>query len=130
MTQVAAAQCLVASIEFWRSTESELVNTSYPLSPLGWAMLGDNAGVLYWQADDTWPGPSWSTIELGGRLKVGPLPTARCPLPTRCPLPAAARANRLPAARCPLLARCLLLAARRACDRKRCAQIRRRICIL
>ena len=71
MTQVAAAQCLVASIEFWRSTESELVNTTYPLSPLGWAMLGDNAGVMYWQADDTWPGPSWSTIELGGRLKVG-----------------------------------------------------------
>lgn len=77
MTQVAAAQCLVASIEFWRSTESELVNTSYPLSPLGWAMLGDNAGVLYWQADDTWPGPSWSTIELGGRLKVGHYAVAR-----------------------------------------------------
>ena len=29
MTQVAASQCLVASIEFWRSTESELVNTTY-----------------------------------------------------------------------------------------------------
>ena len=77
MTQVAASQCLVASIEFWRSTESELVNTSYPLSPLGWAMLGDNAGVMYWQADDTWPGPSWSTIELGGRLKVGHYAVAR-----------------------------------------------------
>ena len=34
-------------------------------------MLGENAGVMYWQADDTWPGPSWSTIELGGRPKVG-----------------------------------------------------------
>ena len=34
-------------------------------------MLGGNDGVLYWQADDTWPGPSWSSIEIKGRLKVG-----------------------------------------------------------
>jgi len=26
---------------------------------------------MYWQADDTWPGPSWATIEYGGRPKVG-----------------------------------------------------------
>ena len=71
MTQVAASQCLTAAVEFWRGSSDELINTTYPLSPSGWAMLGGNAGVLYWQADDTWPGPSWSTIELGGRLKVG-----------------------------------------------------------
>ena len=46
------------------------VNTSYAQSPLGWAMLGGNNGVMYWQADDTWPGPSWSSIEIKGRLKV------------------------------------------------------------
>jgi beta-mannosidase len=74
MTQVAAAQCLTTAVEFWRGTSDELKNTTYDRSPLGWAMLGGNAGILYWQADDTWVGPSWSTIEVGGRLKVGALP--------------------------------------------------------
>jgi beta-mannosidase len=72
MTQVAAGACLRASIEFWRSTQSEFVNAShYPFSPLGWATLGGNAGVQYWQAVEPWPGPSWSHIELGGRWKAG-----------------------------------------------------------
>ena len=72
MTQVAAAECCTHLVEYWRSQTDEFVNTTYPLSPLGWAMLGGNAGVLYWQADDTWPGPSWSQVELGAdRYKVG-----------------------------------------------------------
>jgi len=77
MTQVAAGACLRASIEFWRGTSDELVNASYALSPRGYALLGKNSGVLYWQADDTWPGPSWSTLELGGRPKVGFYESAR-----------------------------------------------------
>lgn len=72
MTQVAAAECYTHLVEYWRSQTDEYVNTTYPLSPLGWAMLGGNAGVLYWQADDTWPGPSWSQVEVGAdRYKVG-----------------------------------------------------------
>lgn len=72
MTQVAAAECYTHLVEYWRSQTDEYVNTTYPLSPLGWAMLGGNAGALYWQADDTWPGPSWSQVEYGAdRFKVG-----------------------------------------------------------
>lgn len=63
MTQVASGFCLKMAVEFWRGIADEL-----DASPQA---LGGTSGILYWQADDTWPGPSWSTLELGGRAKVG-----------------------------------------------------------
>ena len=51
MTQVAAAECYTHVVEYMRSQTDEYVNTSYPGTSEGRAMLGGNAGVLYWQAD-------------------------------------------------------------------------------
>jgi beta-mannosidase len=81
MTQVAQGQCLRLGLEFWRGISDELVNSSYPFSPSGSALLGATSGVLFWQADDTWPAPSWSVLELGGRAKASFFDAARALAP-------------------------------------------------
>lgn len=60
MTQVAAGQCLRTAIERWRSFADDFSEPG-----------GGTAGILYWQFAEPWAGPSWSTMEVGGRLKVG-----------------------------------------------------------
>jgi len=66
MTQVTAGQCLRTAIERWRSFADDFSEPG-----------GGTAGILYWQFAEPWAGPSWSSREVGGRLKVGHYMVAR-----------------------------------------------------
>ena len=60
MTQAAAGYCLRLALQRWRSFSDDFTSEG-----------GGTAGILYWQLDEPWPGPSWATLEVGGRRKVG-----------------------------------------------------------
>lgn len=57
LTQVAQALCYQTQTEFYRRSRSD---------PTIWTM-----GALYWQHNDIWQAPSWSTIDYDGQWKVG-----------------------------------------------------------
>ncbi|XP_037098092.1 beta-mannosidase [Syngnathus acus] len=59
LTQVMQAQCVKTQTEFYRRSRSELVGG-----------LGNTMGALYWQLNDIWQAPSWSSIEFGGKWKM------------------------------------------------------------
>ncbi|XP_055010785.1 beta-mannosidase [Boleophthalmus pectinirostris] len=59
ITQVMQAQCVKAQSEFYRRSQSELIKGK-----------GLTMGALYWQLNDIWQGPSWSSIEFGGKWKM------------------------------------------------------------
>mmetsp|Transcript_29005 Transcript_29005/g.63450 ORF Transcript_29005/g.63450 Transcript_29005/m.63450 type:complete len:1018 (-) Transcript_29005:480-3533(-) len=56
LSQVQQARCYETSISLWRRLKS---------TPSVRTM-----GVLYWQLNDIWPGPSWSSMEYDGRWRV------------------------------------------------------------
>lgn len=49
--QVMQAQCVKAQTEFYRRSRTELVDGK-----------GHTMGALYWQLNDIWQAPSWSSI--------------------------------------------------------------------
>lgn len=49
--QVTQAQCVKAQTEFYRRSRSEIIGGK-----------GRTMGALYWQLNDVWPAPSWSSI--------------------------------------------------------------------
>lgn len=55
LSQISQAMALKTEIEVYRSGRGNFMNTM---------------GALYWQLNDIWIAPSWSTIEFGGNLKV------------------------------------------------------------
>ncbi|XP_051941278.1 beta-mannosidase isoform X1 [Hippocampus zosterae] len=59
LTQVMQAQCVKTQTEFYRRSRSELIGG-----------LGNTMGALYWQLNDIWQAPSWSSIEFGGKWKM------------------------------------------------------------
>ncbi|NWU97336.1 MANBA mannosidase, partial [Upupa epops] len=59
LTQVMQAQCIKAETEFYRFSQSEIVNGE-----------GHTMGALYWQLNDIWQAPSWSSLEYGGKWKL------------------------------------------------------------
>ncbi|XP_062378583.1 beta-mannosidase [Sardina pilchardus] len=59
ITQVMQAQCIKMQTEFYRRSRSEIINGE-----------GNTMGALYWQLNDIWQGPSWSSIEFGGKWKM------------------------------------------------------------
>lgn len=59
ITQVMQAQCVKAQTEFYRRSRSELIDGK-----------GLTMGALYWQLNDIWQAPSWSSIEFGGKWKM------------------------------------------------------------
>ncbi|KAK2826701.1 hypothetical protein Q5P01_020915 [Channa striata] len=59
ITQVAQAQCVKTQTEFYRRSRSEIVDGE-----------GHTMGALYWQLNDIWQAPSWSSIEFGGKWKM------------------------------------------------------------
>jgi beta-mannosidase len=56
LTQANQARCYISAITYWRRIRYE--------AP------GKTMGVLYWQLNDIWQGPSWSSIEYNGRWKM------------------------------------------------------------
>lgn len=54
--QVMQAQCVKAQTEFYRRSRTELIDGK-----------GHTMGALYWQLNDIWQAPSWSSI---GRKNV------------------------------------------------------------
>ncbi|XP_023590506.1 beta-mannosidase isoform X3 [Trichechus manatus latirostris] len=59
LTQVTQAQCVKIETEFYRRSRSEIVNGE-----------GHTMGALYWQLNDVWQAPSWSSLEYGGKWKM------------------------------------------------------------
>uniref|UniRef100_A0A3B3T911 Beta-mannosidase n=1 Tax=Paramormyrops kingsleyae TaxID=1676925 RepID=A0A3B3T911_9TELE len=59
LTQVMQAQCVKAQTEFYRRSRSEIIEGQ-----------GHTMGALYWQLNDIWQGPSWASIEFGGKWKM------------------------------------------------------------
>lgn len=59
ITQVMQAQCVKAQTEFYRRSRSEIIKGK-----------GLTMGALYWQLNDIWQAPSWSSIEFGGKWKM------------------------------------------------------------
>ncbi|KAM6961248.1 beta-mannosidase [Aplochiton taeniatus] len=59
LTQVMQAQCIKTQTEFYRRSQSEILEGK-----------GHTMGALYWQLNDIWQGPSWSSIEFGGKWKM------------------------------------------------------------
>ena len=54
LTQIQQSRCYETAINKWRQLKG---------APSG------TMGILYWQLNDIWQGPSWSSIEWGGRWK-------------------------------------------------------------
>uniref|UniRef100_A0A3B5BMD1 Beta-mannosidase n=1 Tax=Stegastes partitus TaxID=144197 RepID=A0A3B5BMD1_9TELE len=59
ITQVMQAQCVKTQTEFYRRSRSEIIGGE-----------GQTMGALYWQLNDIWQAPSWSSIEFGGKWKM------------------------------------------------------------
>ncbi|XP_075905667.1 beta-mannosidase [Nelusetta ayraudi] len=59
ITQVMQAQCVKLQTEFYRRSRSEIIQGK-----------GHTMGALYWQLNDIWQAPSWSSIEFGGKWKM------------------------------------------------------------
>lgn len=59
ITQVMQAQCVKTQTEFYRRSRSEAIEGK-----------GYTMGALYWQLNDIWQAPSWSSIEFGGKWKM------------------------------------------------------------
>nr|XP_006629912.2 PREDICTED: beta-mannosidase [Lepisosteus oculatus] len=59
LTQVMQAQCVKMQTEFYLRSRSEIREGK-----------GHTMGALYWQLNDIWQGPSWSSIEYGGKWKM------------------------------------------------------------
>ncbi|KAB0343320.1 hypothetical protein FD754_020246 [Muntiacus muntjak] len=59
LTQVMQAQCVKAETEFYRRSRNEIVSGK-----------GHTMGALYWQLNDIWQAPSWSSLEYGGKWKM------------------------------------------------------------
>ncbi|XP_068537934.1 beta-mannosidase [Anas acuta] len=59
LTQVMQAQCTKTETEFYRSSQSEIINGE-----------GHTMGALYWQLNDIWQAPSWASLEYGGKWKL------------------------------------------------------------
>uniref|UniRef100_A0AAV2JHA9 Beta-mannosidase n=1 Tax=Knipowitschia caucasica TaxID=637954 RepID=A0AAV2JHA9_KNICA len=59
ITQVMQAQCVKAQTEFYSRSRNEIIEGK-----------GLTMGALYWQLNDIWQAPSWSSIEFGGKWKM------------------------------------------------------------
>ncbi|CAM4727260.1 unnamed protein product [Leuciscus chuanchicus] len=59
ITQVMQAQCVKIQTEFYRRSHSDIIEGK-----------GHTMGTLYWQLNDIWQGPSWSSVEFGGKWKM------------------------------------------------------------
>ncbi|XP_040607685.1 beta-mannosidase isoform X2 [Mesocricetus auratus] len=59
LTQVMQAQCVKTETEFYMRSRSEIVYGE-----------GHTMGALYWQLNDVWQAPSWSSLEYGGKWKM------------------------------------------------------------
>ncbi|XP_053559473.1 beta-mannosidase isoform X2 [Bombina bombina] len=59
LTQVMQAQCVKLQTEFYRQSQNEIISGE-----------GHTMGALYWQLNDIWQAPSWSSIEYGGKWKM------------------------------------------------------------
>ncbi|XP_061843640.1 beta-mannosidase [Nerophis lumbriciformis] len=59
LTQVMQAQCVKTQTDFYRRSRSEIIDGK-----------GHTMGALYWQLNDVWQAPSWSSIEFGGKWKM------------------------------------------------------------
>ncbi|GAB1288145.1 Beta-mannosidase [Apodemus speciosus] len=59
LTQVMQAQCIKTETEFYMRSRSEIVGGQ-----------GHTMGALYWQLNDIWQGPSWASLEYGGKWKM------------------------------------------------------------
>uniref|UniRef100_UPI00358FC16E beta-mannosidase-like n=1 Tax=Myxine glutinosa TaxID=7769 RepID=UPI00358FC16E len=59
LSQVSQAQCVKMQVEFYRRSRNEVKHGE------GWTM-----GALYWQLNDVWQAPSWSSLEYSGKWKM------------------------------------------------------------
>uniref|UniRef100_A0A8C6XH48 Beta-mannosidase n=1 Tax=Naja naja TaxID=35670 RepID=A0A8C6XH48_NAJNA len=59
LTQIMQAQCVKTETELYLRSQSEIINGE-----------GQTMGALFWQLNDIWQGPSWASLEYGGKWKM------------------------------------------------------------
>nr|CAB3263609.1 beta-mannosidase [Phallusia mammillata] len=59
LTQIMQALCYKSETEFYRRSRNEIVDG-----------VGHTMGALYWQLNDIWQAPTWSSTEYGGKWKA------------------------------------------------------------
>lgn len=59
LSQITQAMSIKTETEFYRRSQSDIINGE-----------GRTMGALYWQLNDIWQAPTWSSIEYGGRWKM------------------------------------------------------------
>ncbi|XP_075549135.1 beta-mannosidase-like [Dermacentor variabilis] len=59
ITQLEQAESVRVATEYFRRNRAHMENN-----------YGHTMGAMYWHLNDMWPGPSWSSIEYGGRWKM------------------------------------------------------------
>ena len=79
LSQIVQAVCITKETEHYRSLRGRLVreksNTYHVQGKMSKesrddTMVGHTMGAMYWQLNDVWQAPSWSSIEYGGKWKM------------------------------------------------------------